>query len=69
MTRPQIPVIFAVHNKCGTAHIVASSMLTGHRFEPIGGKYLPQYIGRRRDMDQRAQELQIAYDNYRGANE
>jgi hypothetical protein len=67
MNRPQISVSFSVHNIKGIAHIVASSMLTGHRFEPIGGKYLRQYIGRRRDMDAQAQGLQVAYDNYRGA--
>lgn len=59
----QIAVVFSVENdRAGLAHVTYRSWLNrGH----VGGAYLPQYSGRRRDMDTLAQKLQIDYDKAR----
>jgi hypothetical protein len=58
-----IPVTFSVEiDGRGVSHVTYRSTFTRSGPERVGGRFLPQYHGRRHDMDILAQELQVAYD-------
>lgn len=68
MSQVQIAVQFSVEtDHDGVTHITYRSMLTPLGPERVGGKYLPQYSGRRHEMETKAAELQRNYDQARGA--
>jgi hypothetical protein len=60
----QIAVTFSVENDGqGLSHVTYRSFLGSGR---VGGRFLPQYSGRRRDMDTLCAEMQINYGKVEG---